>query len=74
MLNYIEENQIVTLSMNDGKANAVSHAFVDDMNKALDQAEGSAKAIIIEGMPGKVLSRDLILRSSKKGLKPPQHW
>ena len=47
MLNYKEENQVVTLSMNDGKANAVSHAFVDDMNKALDQAEGSAKAIIV---------------------------
>ena len=43
MLNYIEENQIVTLSMNDGKANAVSHAFVDDMNKALDQAKALQK-------------------------------
>ena len=66
MLNYMEENQIVTLSMNDGKANAVSHAFVDDMNKALDQAAGSAKAIIIEGMPGK-FSAGFDLEEFKKG-------
>ena len=43
MLNYIEENQIVTLSLNDGKANAVSHAFVEDMNKALTKRRALQK-------------------------------
>ena len=43
------ENDIAILTMDDGRANALGHAMIDALNKALDEAETSAKAVLIAG-------------------------
>jgi len=43
------ENDIAILAMDDGRANALSHAMIDALNNALDEAEGKAKAVLIAG-------------------------
>ena len=43
---------IAILTFDDGKANAVSHDFIDDMMSGLDNAETNAKAVVILGKPG----------------------
>lgn len=53
MLTYSLENGVATLALDDGKANAVGFTFIEEMNKALDQAEGEANAIVITGREGK---------------------
>ena len=47
------ENEIAIITMNDGKANAISPTMLDSLHAALDQAEKEAKAVILVGMPGK---------------------
>jgi enoyl-CoA hydratase len=48
----VEEN-IATLTIDDGKANAVSFQFVEQVNAALDQAEQDKAVTILTGRPGK---------------------
>jgi enoyl-CoA hydratase len=48
----VEEN-IATLTIDDGKANAVSFQFLDEVNAALDQAEQDRAVTILTGRPGK---------------------
>jgi enoyl-CoA hydratase len=43
------ENDIAVLTMDDGRANALGHTMIDALNKALDEAETSAKAVLIAG-------------------------
>ena len=43
------ENDIAVLTMDDGRANALGHAMIDALNKALDEAEKNAKAVLIAG-------------------------
>ncbi|MEQ9435053.1 crotonase/enoyl-CoA hydratase family protein [Hyphomonas sp.] len=45
------ENEIAVITMDDGKANAINPAMLDALNAALDEAEKSAKAIVITGRP-----------------------
>ncbi len=44
---------IATLTLDDGKANALSHAMLDEIDAALTKAEAEAKALVIVGRPGK---------------------
>ncbi len=46
-------DDIATITIDDGKANALSHAVIDDMNAALDRAEAEAKVVVLVGRPGK---------------------
>jgi len=39
--------------MDDGKANALSHAALDALNAELDEAERDAKSVVIVGRPGR---------------------
>ena len=48
----VEEN-IATLTIDDGKANAVSFQFIEQVNAALDQAEQDKAVTILTGRPGK---------------------
>ena len=39
MLNYRKEGEVAVITMDDGKANAVSHSYIDNLNDGLDLAE-----------------------------------
>lgn len=49
---YSLEDGIATLTLNNGKVNAVSHDLIADFNRALDQAEKDAAVVIVTGQPG----------------------
>ena len=49
ILTYELKNDVAHLHMDDGKANALSHAMIDALNDAIDKAESEAKAIMISG-------------------------
>lgn len=40
------------LTMDDGKVNAVNHDLLDELEPALEQAQGQARAIVLAGRPG----------------------
>ena len=52
--------------MDDGKANAVSHGFIDNLNQGLDRAEAESKAVVLQGRPG-VFSAGFDLKEIGKG-------
>ena len=52
MLNYRKEGEVAVITMDDGKANAVSHSYIDNLNDGLDLAEGEAKALVLQGRSG----------------------
>lgn len=47
------QDDIGLIQMDDGKANAVSHDFMDSIAPLLDEAEAKAKAVIVAGRPGR---------------------
>lgn len=66
-MNYEVRNNIVTLTFDDGKANAVGHEFLDNINAGLDRAQAeSATAIILRGRNG-MFSAGFDLGEFKKG-------
>lgn len=66
MFDYTQEGDVAVLSLDDGKANAVGHAFIDAVNGGLDRAEKDAKAVVIAGRPG-VFSAGFDLKEFEKG-------
>ncbi len=52
-LTYALEGPVAVLTMDDGKANALSHAMIDALHTALDRAESEARAVVIAGRPGR---------------------
>jgi len=54
------------LRIDDGKANAVGHSFLDDVNAGLDRAESEAKAVILRGRDG-MFSAGFDLKEFQKG-------
>lgn len=52
LVTYEDTAGIVTLTLDDGKANALSHAMMDQLDAALTRAHG-AKAVAMLGRPGK---------------------
>ena len=57
---------IATLTLSNGKVNAVSPDVIDAFNKALDQAEQDKAVVIITGQPG-ILSGGYDLKEMMKG-------
>jgi enoyl-CoA hydratase len=53
IVSYHESGQIATITMDDGKANAVSPQLVEELNPALDQAESDNAVVILTGRTGK---------------------
>ncbi|MBK8197063.1 MAG: crotonase/enoyl-CoA hydratase family protein [Acidobacteria bacterium] len=45
------ENDVALITMDDGKANAISPAMLASLNAALDTAEKEAKAVVLMGRP-----------------------
>jgi enoyl-CoA hydratase len=51
---YELQGNVAVLHLDDGKANALSHAVIGQLDKALDRAEADeARAVVIIGRPGK---------------------
>ncbi len=53
IVSYRVEENIATLIIDDGKANAVSFQFIEQVNAALDRAEQDKAVTILTGRPGK---------------------
>ena len=68
MLSYREQDKVAVIGLDDGKANAVSHGFIDAMNEGLDRAEKLAGAVVITGREG-VFSAGFDLKELAKGAK-----
>jgi enoyl-CoA hydratase len=52
-LSYRLEGDVAVLTMDDGKANALSHEMIGALRKALDRAEGEAGAVALLGRAGR---------------------
>ena len=52
LLTYTLSDDVATIQLDDGKANAFSNAMFDDVNAAMDQAEDEAKIIVLRGKEG----------------------
>ncbi|XOV82227.1 MAG: crotonase/enoyl-CoA hydratase family protein [bacterium] len=68
MMDFQVASNVAVIGMDDGKANAVGHRFIDSMNEALDQAEKEAAAVLIKGRDG-VFSGGFDLKEFAKGLQ-----
>lgn len=66
MLSYQINGDVAVITLDDGKANAVSHAFVDALTEGLDRAEQEAKAVVLCGRAG-VFSAGFDLKEIAKG-------
>lgn len=53
-VSYALDGQVAVVHLDDGKANALSHAVLDDLAAALERAAGEARAMAIIGRPGKL--------------------
>ena len=53
IVRFAEEEKYSLVTLDDGKANAVSFVLLDQFNAALDKAEAAGKPVIITGRPGK---------------------
>ncbi|MCZ6459340.1 MAG: enoyl-CoA hydratase-related protein, partial [Gammaproteobacteria bacterium] len=49
---YTLEGEVAVIGMDDGKANAVGHALIDEINQGLTRSLAEAKAVVIVGRPG----------------------
>ena len=66
MIEYSRTGSVAVLDLDDGKANALSHAFIGAMNEGLDRAESEAKAVVLVGRPGR-FSAGFDLKEFQKG-------
>ncbi len=66
MLDYKLVGKVAVVGLDDGKANAVGHSFVDAVNEGLDRAEAEATAVLLTGRPG-VFSAGFDLKEFEKG-------
>lgn len=53
VLDYSLDGAVAVVTIDDGKANALSPGLLVDLNEALDRAEGEARAVLLVGRPGK---------------------
>jgi enoyl-CoA hydratase len=45
-------DNIATISINNGKVNAISHQVIEELNLALDEAEKAKAVVVLTGQPG----------------------
>lgn len=53
VVRYERREAVALITLDDGKANAVSPALVAALGAALDRAEGEAQAVVLAGRPGR---------------------
>ena len=63
---YTLEGEVAVIGLDDGKANAVGHALIDEVNEGLTQSLAEAKAVVIVGRPG-MFSAGFDLKEFEKG-------
>jgi enoyl-CoA hydratase len=68
LVNCTIENGIATITLQNGKANAISHEVIEQFHSALDQAEAEKAIVIITGQPG-LLSAGFDLKVMQAGPK-----
>ena len=51
---YEQRGLVALLTMDDGKANALSHDMIDALDEALTRAEGESQAVLLTGRPGRL--------------------
>ncbi len=66
MLNYSQVGDVSVLNLDDGKANAVGHNFIDAVNEGLDKALQDSRGVLISGREG-VFSAGFDLKEFEKG-------
>ncbi len=66
LLNFQLENQVATITLQNGKVNAISHELIAEMHQALDQAEKEQAVVVITGQPG-ILSGGYDLKVMQSG-------
>lgn len=57
--------QVATITLKNGKVNAISHQVITEINSALDQAEAENAVVIITGQPG-IFSGGFDLKTMKE--------
>ena len=65
-MEYELKDSIALISIDDGKANAVNHGFIDSLSELLDRAESEASAVILQGREG-MFSAGFDLKELAKG-------
>ncbi len=50
---YCLEDETAVVTIDDGRANALSHAVIDGLNRALERAHTEAKAVVLAGRAGR---------------------
>jgi len=66
VLNIKISDDVAVIHLDDGKANAVGHDFINGLNEGLDRATADAKAVLIAGRTG-VFSAGFDLKEFDKG-------
>jgi enoyl-CoA hydratase len=67
LVSYQVQQGVATLTLQNGKVNAISHQVIDDLNQALDQAEQDKAVVVITGQPG-MLSAGYDLKVMKESM------
>ncbi len=68
-MHYELQDNIALLSIDDGKANAVGHTFIDFVNASLDKAAAdNAAAVVLKGRDG-LFSAGFDLKEFEKGIE-----
>lgn len=52
LVSYALQDKVATLTLQNGKVNAISHEVIDAFNAALDRAEEDQAVVVITGTPG----------------------
>lgn len=66
LVTYTFENGIATLTLDNGKVNAISPELIDEFNVALDRATAHEAVVVVTGRPG-ILSGGYDLKVMKAG-------
>ena len=53
LITYEPNGEVAVLRMDDGKANALGYAFMDELDASLDRAEREASAVVLAGRMGR---------------------
>ena len=52
-VSYELNDGVATITMDDGKANALGHLMFDELNTAFDQAEKAEAVVVLKGREGR---------------------
>ncbi|MFT6030872.1 MAG: enoyl-CoA hydratase [Oleiphilaceae bacterium] len=66
-VNVLIEEGIANITLKNGKVNAISHQVIEELNSALDQAEGAKAVVVLTGQTG-ILSGGYDLKTMQKSM------